>query len=195
MRVVAHQARDGHLAHPDQWGVSATFIQQTVPAAAAGRLDHIVAVPDVTTAPFLAVRQAAYAAEGVKAMFSVPLTRGEHAVGTVVFYYHSIHTFSETELQAARAFGDLATAALLTAELYDAQIRSSQRFSVPCRSRHGAHRVAGSTGDADARGTTRIPYLADWCAVHLVEAEGEIRRVAVAHVEPVQDPDGRAVSE
>ena len=74
------------------------------------------------------MRQAAYAAEGVKAMLSVPLTRGEHAVGTVVFYYHSIHTFSETELQAARAFGDLATAALLTAELYDAQIRSSRDF-------------------------------------------------------------------
>ena len=57
-------------------GVSARFIQQTVPAAAAGRLDDLVAVPDVTTAPFLGVRQAAYAAEGVKAMLSVPLTRG-----------------------------------------------------------------------------------------------------------------------
>ena len=32
-----------------------------------------------------------------------------------------------------------------------------------------------------------VPYLADWCAVHVLEEDGSIRRLAVAHVDPAKE--------
>ena len=87
-------------------------------------------------------------------------------------------------LQAARAFGNLATAALLTAELYDTQLRSSRDFQFLAE----AGMVLTESLDPQVT-LTRVAqlavlYFADWCAVHLVEAEGAIRLVAVARVDP-----------
>jgi signal transduction histidine kinase/integral membrane sensor domain MASE1 len=36
-----------------------------------------------------------------------------------------------------------------------------------------------------------VPYLADYCVVDLVEADGSIRRVAVAHADPAKEPLAR----
>jgi PAS domain S-box-containing protein len=38
-----------------------------------------------------------------------------------------------------------------------------------------------------------VPEIADWCAVHMVEADGDIRCVAIAHVNPAIEAHGRAL--
>jgi PAS domain S-box-containing protein len=165
-------------------GVSEHFVQTTVPAASPVRLEDVVAVSDVTTSSLLSTRQAAYVAEGIGAILSIPLTAADHTVGTVVFYFRARHAFADTELHAARAFGNLATAALTTADLYDAQRRSGRDFQFLAEAGVALAESLDPNVTLSKVAQLAVPYFADWCAVDLIEPGGDIRRVAVAHIDP-----------
>ena len=60
-------------------------------------------------------------------MMAVPLRIGANLSGTLVAYYRKRHAFTEVEVETARALGNLVSAAITTAELYDAQRRSREQ--------------------------------------------------------------------
>ncbi len=82
-------------------------------------LDEPVVIEDVAAQPALANRIEAYREEGIGSLVIVPLRILERVSGTLVFYYRAPRTFTEPELQAAFALGNLASVGLTSAELYE----------------------------------------------------------------------------
>lgn len=172
-------------------GISNRFAAATLsthdesPVAAMPFVDPLVA-EDVSSAPMLGERHLAYRAEGIVSMMALPLRIGADMSGTLVFYYRSPHQFSEVEVETGRALGNLASAAITTAELYDT-LRHS---------RDQAGFLAGIAAilaeSLDYRETLKrlaqqaVPHIADWCAIDLVGESGATERLAVAHVDPAK---------
>ena len=139
---------------------------------------------DVEQVPMLERRREAYKTEGVKSMLAVPLAIRGQASGSLAFYYRRPHHFTDVETQIALALGNLASAAITTAEMYDAQRR------IRCQSDFLAEAAAALAKSLDYRATLKrvadlaVPQIADWCTVDLVVENGAIERLAVAHVDP-----------
>jgi signal transduction histidine kinase/CheY-like chemotaxis protein len=145
----------------------------------------------VQTMPMLEERMAAYRAEGIASMLAVPLTIGGHATGTLVFYHRAPHEFADVEVHTARALGNLAAAAITTAELYEEQRRSSERAEQANRQAAilaEASAALASTLDYEVTLRTvaklAVPLIADWCTVDIVDDRGDLQRLGVAHVDP-----------
>ena len=149
---------------------------------------------DVMSEPIVQEQREVYAAEGIVSMMAVPLRIGANLSGTLVAYYRKRHAFTEVEVETARALGNLVSAAITTAELYDVQRRSRQQSDML------AAATAALGGSLDYHETLRriaelaITHLADWCAVDLLE-NGEVERLAVAHVDPVKIEKARQLQE
>ena len=79
------------------------------------------AFSDLESEPRLAIRREEYQAEGIQAMFTVPLMLHGRMAGTLVFYYRTPHNFTERETTVAGVLGNLAAAAIGTADLYERQ--------------------------------------------------------------------------
>jgi len=172
-------------------GVSAEFASSIIstyegqPAGPVPSLQPLV-IEDVQAAPMLALRRAAYGREGIRSMLAIPLTIRGQISGTLVFYYRHPHKFSEVETQTAQALGNLAASAITTAELYDEQQRSHELATFLA----AAGSALGNSLDYMAALRTvaemAVPRLGDWCAVDLVNEEGAIERLALAHVDPAK---------
>ena len=74
---------------------------------------------DVFQTAVLANRQDAYRAEGIRSLLSVPLRVRGTLGGSLVFYFRSPHTFTPVEVRVATALGNLAAAAIGSANLYE----------------------------------------------------------------------------
>jgi PAS domain S-box-containing protein len=85
-----------------------------------------LAVMDVNAFSMLESRRDAYAAEGIRSLFAVPLPIGGTRVGTLVIYYRSPHEATDTERRVGVALGQMAAAALWNAETYEALTRANQ---------------------------------------------------------------------
>ena len=146
---------------------------------------------DVHTTEVLADMRAAYAREGIASMVVFPLSiRGERT-GTLVFYSHARVTFRPVDIQVGTALANVVAAALTTADLYEEQRRAREAAD------HARHRAAflaeaGTvlSSSLDYEETLRsvarlaVPTIADWCAVDIANEGGELRRIAVAHIDP-----------
>jgi len=167
----------------DQFASAIISHYQSVAAVSLPFTEPLIA-DDVEQMPFLEERLAAYRSEGVKSMLAVPLAIRGQSSGALAFYFREPHQFTEVETQIALALGNLASAAITTAELYDAQrrIRSQSDFL--------AEAAAVLAKSLDYHATLKrvadlaVPHIADWCAVDLVAENGSVERLAVAHVDP-----------
>jgi len=179
-------------------GVSGEFTSRIV---AAYRGDQVATVPfseplaaqSVHTVPMLEERADAYRGEGIEAMLAVPLQITGHAAGTLVFYYRSPREFSDLDLQTSRALANVAAAAISTAELYELQQQSRERAELANRqAAFLADASAALASSLDYEATLRtvanlaVPHIADWCAVDIVDEQGHVQRLAVAHVDPAR---------
>ena len=172
-------------------GLPEAFTKSELPAVEDSQLrDPIIAV-DVLTTPVLQPRRDDYVAAGIRSLISVPLHLRGRPSATIVYYYREPHTPSDMELRIAQAVGELAAAAISSAELYQEQ------QSLRAVALKGAERSA-FLADASARLSSLdyeknleaiahliVPRFADWCVVDLVEG-GEMRRLAVAHSDPAK---------
>ncbi len=146
---------------------------------------------DVRTDGLLADRREALEAEGIISMLVIPLSIHGRLTGTVVFYWKMPHEFSAGEVRIAAALGNLAAAALGTAELYDRQTESKERAEWSER-RFAFLSQAGSllSSSLDYETTLAnvaklaVPDFADWCSVDVLDEKGEVQRVAVQHSDP-----------
>lgn len=197
-QVVAADAYAVWRRRGDAWRVEASegLSRDFSSAALAGdtrfRFDEPLIAEDVTTMPMLHIRRAAYAAEGVRSLVSIPLAvRGEPA-GSIVFYYRTPHRPSDMELRVAVALGQLAAAAVTNAELHAEQqhLRAEAQQSAERAAFLAEASVMLSSLDYEANlrrvAEIAVPRLADWCAVDLLDQQGSIRRIAIAHVDPAK---------
>jgi PAS domain S-box-containing protein len=100
-----------------------------------------VLIEDVSTHPMVDEQRNAYRPEGIESMLVVPLTVRGIPNGTLVFYYRRRHRFDTTEVQIAKAIGNMGAAALTTAELYDEQRRSREDATRAYRQANEANRA------------------------------------------------------
>ena len=77
-----------------------------------------IVVEDVRNLPLVSVRRDSYIREGIVSMLIIPLMVRDQVNGTMVFYYRASHAFSTVEVETARALGNVAAAAVTTAELF-----------------------------------------------------------------------------
>ena len=150
-------------------------------------------VPDVSRVPLLADRLDTYRREGITSLLAVPLRiRGENH-GTIVAYFRTPATFDDGVHQVATALGNLGSSALTTATLYE--FESEARRAVEL-AEHRARFLAGAGAalaeSLDYQDTLRtvadlaIPEFADWCTVDMLDEDGEVERLAIAHVDPMK---------
>ncbi|HEY7179584.1 MAG TPA: GAF domain-containing protein [Gaiella sp.] len=148
-------------------------------------LDGPIAVEDIDRAEFLNPgHRQLHREEGNRAMLAIPLRHGADVLGTLVFYYRSTRRFSDVEIRAATALAHLATAAIVSAELDE----GGRRLAEDRRFLSEAGELLASSLDHEATlanvAALAVPRFADWCTVDLVEPDGSIGRVAVAHADP-----------
>jgi PAS domain S-box-containing protein len=138
--------------------------------------------PDWVTAP----HREAYARERIRSLLALPLRVRDDVVGTLVFYYREPHRFQDSERRVGAALGGVAASAIATAQLVEGQSRTAEerRFVVE------ASELLSSSLDYETTlrrvAQLAVPRYADWCAVDLVEDDGAVRRLAVAHVDPAK---------
>jgi PAS domain S-box-containing protein len=159
-------------------------------------------VEDVFAEPMLAERREMYEREGLHSMLTLPLRAHGETLGTLVFYYRERRRFARTDVVVATALANLAASALRTAELYDEQRRLR-------REAEAAERRASFLAEAttllsssldyektlEAVAHAAVPWVADWCGVDILGEDGDVRRLAVAHVDPAKVEWARELSE
>jgi signal transduction histidine kinase len=172
-------------------GVSDTFATDAISsfggrsAAAIPDLPTIAA-EDVRAAALLKERAAAYEREGVVSVLLVPLAIDEAGDGTLVFYWRRRRTFSDDDVDLGKALGHLAGAALRTADLHAEQLRAERQTRFLEQT---ATALASSLDYQETLKTVAqlaVPHIADWCAVDIVDAAGELQQLALAHVDPAR---------
>jgi PAS domain S-box-containing protein len=170
-------------------GLSADYVANAVEAirgnTASISLEAPIVAENIAQTPWLtAEHRSAHAAEGNHSMMALALRYGERVLGTVAFYYREPRRFSEAEKSSASLLANLVAAAIGTAELYQAQRRlaEDQRFVGQ------ASELLASSLDYETTlanlATLAVPDFADWCAIDVVDADGSIKRLTVAHADP-----------
>ena len=180
-------------------GVSEFFANRVIKAYRNGPAGNVpftdpMIAADVMAEPMLEEQRDAYAAEAFVSLMAVPLRIGADMSGTLVAYYRKPHHFGEAEIETARALGNLVSAAITTAELYDAQRRSRERSDLL------AEATAVLAASLDYHETLRriaqlaVPHVADWCAVDLEDEDGRAERVALAHGDAFKTEKARQIN-
>jgi len=148
-------------------------------------LEEPLIAEDIATADWIGpAHRKAHAKAGTRAMLVAGLRYGDRVVGTLVFYYRHTRTFAEAEKNAASLLANLAAAAVGTAELYEAQRRlaEDQRFVAQ------ASELLASSLEYERTlsnvAALAVELFADWCAIDMVEPDGSLSRLAIAHVDP-----------
>ncbi|HEY7789556.1 MAG TPA: ATP-binding protein [Vicinamibacterales bacterium] len=152
-----------------------------------------LAVEDVSALPVLAGQAEAYRLEGIVSLLVLPLAIRGRRSSTLVFYYRTHHPFSTVEIDTGRALANLAAAAITSAELYEEQAALREAAEIG-RQQATFLAEAGATLSASldyertlaAVARLAVPQIADWCAVDIIDAEGRLQRLAVAHVDPAK---------
>ena len=164
-------------------GVSVEFANAMIPDVQAEptRLREPLAADDIDAVPLLERRREALRKEGIRSLLVIPLGSPEAGSATLAFYFRQPHRFNAIEIDTARALGNLAGAALHTADLHAQQKQREHQALFLARA---ASALAGSL---DYRQTLRtlawlaVPHIADWCAVDMLTSQGTLERLAVAH--------------
>ena len=148
-------------------------------------LDEPLVVEDVAAAEWLTpAHRRAHAQAGTQSLLVAGLRYGDRIVGTLAFYYRRPRSFTEAEKNAASLLANLAAAAVGTAELYEAQrqLTEDQRFVAE------ASELLASSLEYERTlanvAQLAVPRFADWCAIDMLDGDGSIRRLAVAHIDP-----------
>src|SRR5262245_3561553 len=182
---------DGSWSVAAYAGLSAAYVAGAT-AAVRGRgdavlLDEPLVAEDIATADWISpAHRQVHAEAGTRAMLVSGLQYADRVVGTLVFYYRHTRGFTEAEKSAASLLANIAAAAIGTAELYQAQRRlaEDQRFVA-----HASEQLASSLEYESTLANVAdlaVPHFADWCAIDMVEADGSLGRLAIAHRDPAK---------
>jgi serine phosphatase RsbU (regulator of sigma subunit) len=111
---------------------------------------------------------------------------GEGALGALRFSFGSPRLFDKDERRFVQAFAAQTAQALDRARALEEAKKASDQLAFLA----DASSVLSSTLDYRATLTNIaelvVPRLADWCAVELLEDDGRVTTVAIAHIDPVK---------
>ncbi|MBV8897008.1 MAG: GAF domain-containing protein [Acidobacteriaceae bacterium] len=150
-----------------------------------------IVTEDVDTDAFVTSRREVYKAEGIQSLITVPLQIHNEIAATLVFYYRNRHHFTTLETRVASALGNLAAAAIGSADLYQRQ--SELREKAEANEHRAAFlaeagQILSSSLDFDqtlaALVELAVPRFADVAAVEVLDPSGENRRIAIKHCDP-----------
>jgi PAS domain S-box-containing protein len=148
-------------------------------------LDEPLVAQDLASEEWLLPEhRAAHAREGTQSLMAVALRDRQRLLGTLSFYFHHPHAVSEEERVTAVALANLAAASLASAELYGAQARMAEERRLVAE----ASQLLASS--LDYQTTLRnvaqlaVPQFADWCSIDIVDEDGKLERLTVAHADP-----------
>lgn len=166
-------------------GLSEAFVSTPVPATPALDLpdDEPVAAESLDD-PRLAPRRASYEREGIKAVLAVPLRPAPEVRASVGFYYRGERSFGVVERESVAGLGRLASAAIMTSFLYEAQRRRRIESEFVADVGASLARSRNHLESLDRLATRAVPALADWCVVHLLDDDGRLVRAALAGGDP-----------
>ncbi len=178
-----------------QSGLSDSYSRFTSdPGGMAEKLPRIpLAIEDVDKAPFADLRREAYQKEGIRALITVPLQIRGALEGTLVFYYRGQHRFMELETRVASALGNLAAAALGSAEMYAREKelrRAAETEERKAQFLAKAGQVLSSSLNYEetlaAVVDLAVPGFADWASIDIFGPDNELRRVSLKHIDPAK---------
>jgi PAS domain S-box-containing protein len=184
-------SNDGSWAVAAYDGLPATYVEAAT-AAIRGQgdavlLDEPLVAEDIATADWIsAAHRRAHEEAGTRAMLVSGLRYADQVVGTLVFYYRGTRSFTEAEKNAASLLANIAAAAIGTAELYEAQrrIAEDERFVAE------ASELLASSLEYERTlanvAALAVPEFADWCTIDMLEPDGSLSRLAIAHVDPAK---------
>jgi PAS domain S-box-containing protein len=170
-------------------GLSEKYVEGATLAIRGNRsivsLDEPIVAEDIATTEWLTEsHRQAHAEEGTKSMLAIALRYGDRVLGTLSFYFRTLHRFTEPEKNAASLLANLAAASIGAAELYETQQRlaEDQRFVAT------ASELLASSLDVEPTlanvAALAVPQFADWCTIDMLQEDGSLARLAVAHVDP-----------
>src|SRR5256714_5587977 len=196
-RMLAADAYALWRFHPSeqQWAIESVDglseeYQHSASAAIVGNsttvsLEGPIVAEDVDSTEWLtSAHREAYRAEGIHSMMAIPLRRLDQVLGTLAFYYRQPHRFTASERSAATTLANLASSAIATAELYEAQTRTAEDRAFL------AEATAQAAAPLDVETTLvnvaalAVPRFADWCTIDMVGSEGQVDRLAPPHSDP-----------
>jgi PAS domain S-box-containing protein len=148
-------------------------------------LEEPLVAEDIATADWIGpAHRRAHERAGTRSMLVSGLRYNDRVVGTLVFYYRQPRRFTEAEKNAASLLANLAAAAIGTAELYETQRRLAEDQRFVAR----ASELLASSLEYERTlanvAALAVPQFADWCSIDMVEEDGSISRLAVAHTDP-----------
>ncbi len=143
-------------------------------------------VEDVEQEPMLAGHLDLHRAEGTRALLVVPLRIRQEISGTIAFYYHTTHHFTEAEVRLAAALANLAAAALTSAELYEDQARL--RAEAEAAEQEAQHAVQAREDFLSAAAhDLRTPLTSALLKVQVLERRMRRAGEPVLNMQPVAD--------
>ncbi len=169
-------------------GLDEAYVVAASQAIRGGTAQVLLAEPlvveDVAAADWLTgAHREAHEAAGTKAMLVVALRHRESVLGTLAFYYRAAHRFSDAERSAASTLANLAASAIATGQVYAAQARmAEERLLVAEASELLASSLDYETTLANVARLV-VPRFADWCSIDMVQEDGSIGRLTVAHTD------------
>jgi PAS domain S-box-containing protein len=139
---------------------------------------------------------------GARSYIVVALRARGSTLGTMTFVSaESGRRYHRADVELARELGQRAGVALDNARLHESERRA--RAAAETAERRAAFLSSASAvlaSSLDYETTLRavadlaVPFVADWCSVDVIEADGTVRRVALAHADPAKADIARAAS-
>ena len=126
------------------------------------------------------------AAEGLHGAFAFPISSGAGVLGVVEAFSRQVREPDEDLLEMMAAIGTQIGLFIQHLEAEGSIRASERRFAFLAEA--GALLAASLNYERTLAKVARlgVPDLADWCAVDVLEADGTIRRLAVAHMDPAK---------
>ena len=156
-------------------------------------------IPDVVDDPNFP-RIATARREGLHAGFAFPIRLGGEVLGVVEFFSREIEQPDHELLQMTEAVGSQIGQFMERRRVEEAARELLAREQAARTAAEAAERRAAflaSSLDFETTLSTlaalAVPDLADWCSVDVLEVDGSIRRIAVAHVDPMKADLARKV--
>ncbi|MFN7916441.1 MAG: PAS domain S-box protein [Vicinamibacterales bacterium] len=162
-------------------GLSETFLATPVPATVSLDMpDDIPVALESLDDPRAAPRRAAYEREGIRAVLAVPLRPAPELRASIGLYYRHERPFGLVERESASGLGRLASAAITTSFLYEAQRRRRIESEFVADVGESLARSRDHRDSLERLAHRAVPALADWCVVHLQDDEGRLVMAASA---------------
>lgn len=119
-----------------------------------------------------------------QALASVPLVADGHVIGAIGMSFPQSRRFDVEDREFIQTLAAQCAQAMQRALLYEAEQQARQRMTFLAE----ASAVLGASLDYETTlknlAQLAVPDFADWCRIDLVDEQGEVNMVSVAHIDP-----------